>query len=213
MASRVLELLDRLEKAVREIESEGQVNRQTGGPIYRRLTNVENAIKDSKPKFWKTTLSESLKLGLTIIATWGAVIITAKLAADNAHHSSLATAAATKEVETAATIKRAMTEAVEAFRGSFATITQNPTVFPSIDLKSKADALRNALYSSLLPAQQNEKVAAVYRVCIDSYGRLSSESDPEKRRSIARGALKEIETRQREADDEIHTWFFGAPKK
>jgi hypothetical protein len=213
MAGRLSELLDRLEKVVREIESEGRVNRQTGGPIYRRLTQVEDAIKASKPNFWKTTLGESLKSAVTIIATWGAVVITAKLAADNAYRSSLATTAATKEVETAGTIKRAMTDAVEAFRGSFATITQDPTVSPSADLKPKADSLRNAIYSSLLPSRQNQKVTAVYRVCIESYGRLWSESDPEKRRSIARAALKDIETRQREADDEIQSWFFGNPKK
>lgn len=181
----------------------------TAVTLEAQQAKLEKAIKDLKPSFWQSTLSETIKSVVLIAATWGAVLLTAKLATDNAHRTSLATAAATKEVASAADVKVRMTEAVEAFRGYFGSIAHDPNAQITVDLKSKADGLRDAVYSSMLPPPQQEAVSDLYSVCINSFGQITNEADLEKRRKMANDAIAQVTKKRQKADQSIDSWLFS----
>jgi hypothetical protein len=209
MVARLARLLVGLESSIAALEKDRQKQRGFTLRVYRHVLKLERSVEGLKPKLLQNTLIEFGKTMLTILVTWGAVIITANLTAKNAHRNSLAIAAATKQVESAAAVTSSMTEAVEAFLGYFATVTRNPAATATEALKNKADNLKNAVYSSFLPIEQQEKVVQLYAVCIESLATVSNETDPARRRDLAVAALKELKERRIEADNQMHKWLSG----
>jgi hypothetical protein len=196
-----------LDQLVADLEQDRKKQRAFALRAYRRILRLEKSIRELKPTWLRSTLVEFGKTILTVVVTWGAVIITADLAAKNAHRNSFAVAAATKQVESAVTVKRCMIVAVEAFRSRFANVMENPNALAAEGLKAKADELRDAVYSSLLPIKQHQKIVLVYKTCIDSLGQISNENDLTKRKALAAAAIKTLQQRWEEADNEMHTWL------
>jgi hypothetical protein len=170
---------------------------------------LAKAIREIKPTFSQSTIREIITPVLTIAATLGAVILTATLATKHAYHNALATAAAEREADSAEQVKVRMTQTVEAFRGYFGTVANEPASKPDESLQIKADSLRDAVYSSMLPPPQQETASEVYKSCIRGFYNIGGQEDPEKRRTIAKEAITDLVDKRKKADDSIESWLYG----
>jgi hypothetical protein len=195
MAKRASKLVDRFEAVATTLESQQK--------------SLAKTIRELKPTFWQSTIREIITSLLTIGATLGGVILTSTLATKHAHQNALATAAAEKETESAQDVKVRMTDAVEAFRGFFGTIVNDPTSKVDGSLKAKAVSLRDAVYSSMLPLPQQDCVSKVFSSCINGFKHVTEEQDPEKRRTIANQAITDMVEKRQKADESIESWLYG----
>lgn len=164
----------------------------------RRLVAIERKLTDLKSSFWKTTIADSLKIGITAGATLLATYLTGKFNQENARVTAVANAEASERMRDFREARREWVDAKSTFQNYFANaerVPQSPA--PQDFMKADVKLLRQ-IETALIPSALAKKLDEFRVSAGEGKTKCEAAKNFEERKALAMAARVLLEQKSAE---------------